>query len=124
MDVPKPANTIQTRCFASLRTVELTNSQIIYMRKQIAAANWKMNLTVDKAIDLLDSILNQNIEPAPNGQVVFGCSISILQMANEKRNAKNGYAIAAQNCSNKKSGAYTGEVSVELLGLSSFDTAL
>jgi triosephosphate isomerase len=30
-------------------------------------------------------------------------------------NDKEGYAIAAQNCSNKKSGAYTGEVSVEML---------
>lgn len=85
------------------------------MRKQIAAANWKMNLTIDKAETLLNDILKQDISPAANGQVIFAVPFPYLQMAIEKLNDKNGYVIAAQNCSNKKSGAYTGEVSVEML---------
>ncbi|MDB5208097.1 MAG: triose-phosphate isomerase [Flavisolibacter sp.] len=85
------------------------------MRKQIAAANWKMNLTIDKAEALLDDILKENIEPAENGQVVFAVPFPYLMMAAGKLNGKARYAIAAQNCSNKKAGAYTGETSVEIL---------
>ena len=85
------------------------------MRKQIAAANWKMNLTIDKAEALLNDILKENISPAENHQVIFAVPFPYLIKANEKLSGKNNYAIAAQNCSNKKSGAYTGEVSVEML---------
>ena len=85
------------------------------MRKQIAAANWKMNLTIDKAETLLNDILKENISPAEDGQVIFAVPFPYLQMASEKIKGKERYAVAAQNCSNKKSGAYTGEVSVEML---------
>jgi triosephosphate isomerase len=85
------------------------------MRKQIAAANWKMNLTLDKAESLIDDILKENIAIAENGQVIFAVPFPYLIMAGEKIKDKKGYAIAAQNCSNKRSGAYTGEVSVEML---------
>lgn len=85
------------------------------MRKQIAAANWKMNLTIDKAESLLDDILKENTAPAENSLAVFAVPFPYLIKASEKLNGKSNYAIAAQNCSNKKSGAYTGEVSVEML---------
>ena len=85
------------------------------MRKQIAAANWKMNLTIEKAETLLTDILKENITPTDNGEVIFAVPFPYLQMANEKVKGKERYAVAAQNCSNKKSGAYTGEVSVEML---------
>lgn len=85
------------------------------MRKQIAAANWKMNLTIDKAEALLNDILRENIKPSENGQVIFAVPFPYLVKANEILQGKSNYAIAAQNCSNKKSGAYTGEVSVEML---------
>jgi len=85
------------------------------MRKQIAAANWKMNLTIDKGEALLNDILKENIHPAENGQVVFAVPFPYLMKMNEKLGGREKYAIAAQNCSNKKSGAYTGEVSVEML---------
>lgn len=85
------------------------------MRKQIAAANWKMNLTIEKATSLLEDILKENIVPAANAQVLFAVPFPYLTIANEKVKGRQGYAISAQNCSNKKSGAYTGEVSVEML---------
>lgn len=84
------------------------------MRKQIAAANWKMNLTLEGAQSLLDTILKEEIKPAANQLVLFAVPFPYLAMAKE-RVQQEGYAIAAQNCSNKKSGAYTGEVSVEML---------
>ncbi|RYZ28110.1 MAG: triose-phosphate isomerase [Chitinophagaceae bacterium] len=85
------------------------------MRKQIAAANWKMNLTIDNGEALLNDILKENIQPGENGQVVFAVPFPYLIKMNEKLGGREKYAVAAQNCSNKKSGAYTGEVSVEML---------
>lgn len=85
------------------------------MRKQIAAANWKMNLTYQDGQDLLDKILAEPIESKDHHEVIFGVPFPYLIMAKEKvANLKN-YHIAAQNCYNKKAGAYTGEVSVDML---------
>jgi triosephosphate isomerase (TIM) len=85
------------------------------MRKQIAAANWKMNLTIDKAESLLNEILKENITLSENVRVIFSVPFPYLVTANELIRGKKGYSIAAQNCSHKQSGAYTGEVSVEML---------
>ncbi|MDQ3277436.1 MAG: triose-phosphate isomerase, partial [Bacteroidota bacterium] len=80
------------------------------MRKQIAAANWKMNLTLEGAQSLLNEILKESIQPFADQQVIFAVPFPYLMIASD-RVKEQGYAIAAQNCSNKKSGAYTGEVS-------------
>ena len=85
------------------------------MRKKIAAANWKMNLTVEKAEALLDDIMKENLTPAGESEVVFAVPFPYLAMAKERLKNREKYALAAQNCSNQKSGAYTGEVSVEML---------
>ncbi len=85
------------------------------MRKQIAAANWKMNLTYQQAEQLLDEVLNQNIELGPNQQVIFAVPFPYLIMANSEVANMANYHIAAQNCSDKNAGAYTGETSVEML---------
>ena len=84
------------------------------MRKQIAAANWKMNLTLEGAQALLNDVLKEGLKPSADQQVIFAVPFPYLMMAKE-RVKEEGYAIAAQNCSNKKSGAYTGEISVEML---------
>ncbi|AXY73035.1 triose-phosphate isomerase [Paraflavitalea soli] len=85
------------------------------MRKQIAAANWKMNCTYQQGEDLLDNILGANIALADHRQVVFAVPFPYLIMANSEVADEPNYFIAAQNCYNKKSGAYTGEVSAEML---------
>lgn len=85
------------------------------MRKQIAAANWKMNTSFEQGQKLLDDILAENISITDNRSVLFAVPFPYLLMANDKVKGKKGYAIAAQNCYHKKSGAYTGEVSVEML---------
>lgn len=85
------------------------------MRKQIAAANWKMNLTIDKAEALLNDILSAEIKLNTDQFAVFAVPFPYLQMAQQKINNKENYAIAAQNCYSKKSGAFTGETSVEIL---------
>lgn len=85
------------------------------MRQQIAAANWKMNLTYQQGEKLLDDILNANIPLETHRYAVFAVPFPYLMMAQQKLTGKNNYAVAAQNCYNKKSGAFTGEVSVEML---------
>jgi triosephosphate isomerase len=85
------------------------------MRKQIAAANWKMNLSYQQAEKLLDEILEEKIDLSPNQQVIFAVPFPYLIMANSEVAEEHGYHIAAQNCSDKKNGAYTGEVSGEML---------
>jgi triosephosphate isomerase len=83
------------------------------MRKQIAAANWKMNLTLQQATDLAGALMNEDLK---NDQlVIFGVPFPYLQTIKEKIRDKKNYFIAAQNCHFKKSGAYTGEVSAEML---------
>ncbi|NII26754.1 triose-phosphate isomerase [Pseudoflavitalea sp. X16] len=85
------------------------------MRKQIAAANWKMNCTYQQGEELLDNILGANISLADHRQVVFAVPFPYLIMANSEVADEKNYFIAAQNCYHKKSGAYTGEVSAEML---------
>lgn len=85
------------------------------MRKQIAAANWKMNCTYQQGEKLLDEILSADIALADYQQVVFAVPFPYLIMAKSETEDQNNYFVAAQNCYNKKSGAYTGEISAEML---------
>jgi len=85
------------------------------MRKQIAAANWKMNLTIDKAEMLLHTVLSQLPILTEDQQVVFAVPFPYLLPAQKIVDGMPSIFVAAQNCYSKLSGAYTGEVSVEML---------
>jgi len=85
------------------------------MRKQIAAANWKMNLGFQQGEKLLDEILGAKIELAPDQLTLFAVPFPYLLMARSAVGEEQNYYVAAQNCYHKKSGAFTGEVSVEML---------
>lgn len=85
------------------------------MRTQIAAANWKMNLTIQQAETLLKEVLAKAKEPNDHQQIIFAVPAPYLQMAFEIVKGKKNVFISAQNIYTKKSGAYTGEISVEML---------
>lgn len=85
------------------------------MRNQIAAANWKMNLTLRQGQELLDALVPQIPALNDNQQVIIAVPFPYLTSAQEKIAGKKNVFIAAQNLSDKKSGAYTGEVSGEML---------
>jgi triosephosphate isomerase (TIM) len=85
------------------------------MRKQIAAANWKMNLTHQQGEILLDDILRAGINLKDHQQVIFAVPFPYLTMTNSDVANNGNYYAAAQNCYHKKSGAFTGEVSAEML---------
>lgn len=85
------------------------------MRKQIAAANWKMNLTLKEAIELTENILSEKIQLKDDQEVVFAVPFPYLLAVKDPIKSSKNYFIAAQNCYFQKSGAYTGEVSAEML---------
>ena len=85
------------------------------MRKQIAAANWKMNLTYQDGEKLLDDILDEGISLAPHQHAIFAVPFPYLIMTKSEVAEEINYHAAAQNCHHKTAGAYTGEVSVEML---------
>lgn len=85
------------------------------MRKQIAAANWKMNLTYLQAEKLLDEVMAAGIALKNDQTVIFAVPFPYLIMSNSEVADERNYCISAQNCHHKKSGAYTGEVSAEML---------
>lgn len=85
------------------------------MRKQIAAANWKMNLTWQGANDLMDAILKTSHSLDGDRIALFAVPFPYLDAMNQKIRGRQNVFIAAQNCSANKNGAYTGEVSAEML---------
>jgi len=85
------------------------------MRKQIAAANWKMNCTIQQANDLIDGLIKENISIIGDREVVLAVPFPYLMMAKEKLKNSPGFKIAAQNCYTQSSGAFTGEISAVML---------
>jgi triosephosphate isomerase len=85
------------------------------MRKQIAAANWKMNLTYQQGERLLDDVLGARINLASHQLTIFALPFPYLLMGRSEVEEERNYFISAQNCHHKKSGAFTGEISVEML---------
>jgi triosephosphate isomerase len=85
------------------------------MRKQIAAANWKMNLTFQSGEKLLDEIFESEIALKDHQQVVFAVPYPYLLMTRSEVDDERNYEVAAQNIYHKKSGAFTGEVSAEMI---------
>jgi len=85
------------------------------MRTQIAAANWKMNLTYQQGEKLLDDILAAEIKLKGHQKTIFAVPYPYLIMTRSEVADEKNYYAAAQNCYHKRSGAYTGEISVEML---------
>jgi triosephosphate isomerase len=85
------------------------------MRTQIAAANWKMNLTFQQGEKLLDEILGEEIRLAEHQRTIFAVPFPYLTMTRSEVGEEVNYYAAAQNCHHTKSGAFTGEVSAEMI---------
>jgi triosephosphate isomerase (TIM) len=84
------------------------------MRKNIVAGNWKMNKTLQEGLALATE-LNEALAGATlNCDVVIGTpAIHLASVAAAIDTTKIG--VAAQNCANKESGAYTGEISAAMV---------
>ena len=82
------------------------------MGKYVIAGNWKMNKTPAEAVELIEAI--KPLVKDATCDVVVGVPFVDLPAALEAvKGSKIG--VAAQNCHWEKSGAYTGEISAEML---------
>ncbi len=82
------------------------------MGKYVIAGNWKMNKTPAEAKELIDAIRPLVADAACD--VVVGVPFVDLPVALEATKGSN-IGVAAQNCHWEKSGAFTGEISAEML---------
>ena len=84
------------------------------MRKNIVAGNWKMNKTLQEGLALANE-LNDALKGATlNCDVVVGTPFTHLASVVAAVDAKK-IGVAAQNCADKESGAYTGEISASMV---------
>ena len=84
------------------------------MRKNIVAGNWKMNKTLQEGIELVKELKDVLAADKPNCDVVvctpfihLASVATILEVSN--------IGVGAENCADKVSGAYTGEVSAAMV---------
>ncbi|RLD46491.1 MAG: triose-phosphate isomerase [Bacteroidetes bacterium] len=85
------------------------------MRSKIVAGNWKMNKKFDEADELLFQISEElSNNPLKDVQLVVCPPSLYLELATDFAESSD-LKIGAQNVSHQKSGAYTGELSVEML---------
>ena len=85
------------------------------MRKQIAAANWKMNLNLQQAVELVKALVATGLSLKENQQAVFAVPFPYIIPVKQMLDGKQSIYVAAQDCSAKKNGAFTGQVSAEML---------
>ncbi len=83
------------------------------MRRRLLAANWKMNKTVAEAEAFLDELLPRL--PGEAGTEVTICPPYTALRAAVERCEGSGVTIAAQNMHEAPNGAFTGEISAEML---------
>lgn len=85
------------------------------MRKKIVAGNWKMNKTLEESQLLASEIVNMANSEVSSDVTVVVCP-PFLSLASVGSLAKGSKVkLGAQNCYSKASGAYTGEISVDML---------
>ena len=85
------------------------------MRKRLVAGNWKMNTDLNSGFRLLKEILDGIREPQlKECDVHIYAPFTHLKIFHNSLNG-SGITLGAQNCHHQSSGAYTGEVSAEML---------
>ncbi|GLR16326.1 triose-phosphate isomerase [Portibacter lacus] len=82
-------------------------------RLQIAAGNWKMNKTFEDAMQLSRALANATRDE--NVLTIMATPSIYLKMIVDQVLHVPGLEVAAQNCHEKESGAYTGEISAPML---------
>jgi triosephosphate isomerase len=89
------------------------------MRKKIVAGNWKMNKTASEALELANEVSKLvKADVSADVQVIMATPALYLSEVNKAIAGISNLAVAAQNCHEKASGAYTGEISAPMLASS------
>ena len=84
------------------------------MRKKIVAGNWKMNMNLQDGVALAKEINEALVADKPNcGVIICTPFIHLASVAQVLDSEVVG--LGAENCADKAKGAYTGEVSAEMV---------
>jgi triosephosphate isomerase len=83
-------------------------------RKKIVAGNWKMNKSFQEADTLVEMILNQVNDFDEIIKIIIP-PFPYLQTINTQLTKKYNFFLGAQNCHTHSNGAFTGEISANML---------
>ena len=81
------------------------------MRKKIVAGNWKMNMNLQEGLKLAEEVDNAVLNTSGVTVILGTPFVHLAEVAGKVKSA----GVAAQNCASEESGAYTGEVSAEMI---------
>ncbi len=84
------------------------------MRKKIVAGNWKMNMNLQDGIALAKELNETLTAEKPNCGVII-CTPFIHLASIAQLLDQDVIGLGAENCADKEKGAYTGEVSAEMV---------
>lgn len=84
-------------------------------RKKIVAANWKMNLNISEANQLTTKLKKNIAKLKSKAEIVLFTNAIYLSKASSDFKKSTKINVGAQNCYFESSGAFTGEISVEMI---------
>jgi len=84
------------------------------MRKKIVAGNWKMNLQYSEGVSLFSEIVNMVRDERKGDQIAVICA-PYIHLNSLAQLSAGVVKIGAQNCHQNESGAFTGEISANMI---------
>ena len=85
------------------------------MARKIVAGNWKMNKTVNEGVQLVEELKNE-LSKVDTNDVTVVVSPPYVNLSEAVKSAEGSSVnISAQNVHQEESGAYTGEISAQML---------
>jgi triosephosphate isomerase len=95
------------------------------MRRKIVAGNWKMNKTLEEAVDLVQDLTDMLTEDIlSDTDVIVSPPSVVLPDVVEELWDVDYISVAAQNCHHEKSGAFTGEISAAMIASMEADAVI
>ena len=82
------------------------------MRKKIVAGNWKMNTLLKEGMELAEAVEKLEKEKRSDALLIIAPPYTHLSKVSD---LIDQVKLSAQNCASEESGAYTGEISPEML---------
>ena len=82
------------------------------MRQKIVAGNWKMNTNLNEGMELAAKVNSLALNKTSSTEVIIAPPFTHLA---DIKKVLSVVKLSAQNCASEESGAYTGEVSVNMI---------
>lgn len=83
-------------------------------RKKIIVGNWKMNHTRNDALAFVNG-MHEEVKVAKSHNILIGIAPTFMSLDVVAKKKPSGLILAAQNVNEHVSGAYTGEVAINML---------